>query len=355
MHQALLGQAQRQVAVAVVAGPVELDVARAVHRLQPQRPAFLLGEEHVVAVLVPVPGLLPQVDRVDDRRAHLAVAALPVELAPERCQLVPDHHPPRMPERPTRRDVAHVEQVELAAEPAVVAAAGLLQPLEVSLEVALREEGGAVDAGQHGLVGVTTPVGAGGREQLEGLDRRGGLQVRAAAQVLEAVLDVQADIAGWKVLDQLQLVRLVLGRVAVDQLLLVHSVLAHERVLRAQDAAHLLLDPGQVVGRDRGREVEVVVEAVGDGRADRDLGARPQVQDGFGHHVCGRVAQHGQRLGIAVGDDPHPLAFAHREPQIAGLPVDLHGNRGLRQAVPDRLGHVEAARPVGKLDRRPVG
>ena len=84
-----------------------------------------------------------------------------------------------------------VEQVELHAEPAVVALARLLEPLEVRVEVGLRVERGAVDAGQLLVVLVAAPVRAGEAGQLERLDRLRVLQVRAAAEVGEVALRVQ--------------------------------------------------------------------------------------------------------------------------------------------------------------------
>ena len=255
-------------------------------------------------------GALPDLHVVEDGRSHLLVAALPVQLTPQRGQLVPDHHPARMPERRARRHVREVEQVELTAQPAVVAEACLLDPFQVLVQRRLVEEGGSVDAGQHRVVGVPAPVGAGRGQQLEGLDRLRRLQVRAAAQVLEPILGVEADLTVRQVAGQLQLVRLRLRLEAGQDLGLVHAVGAHERVLLGEDPAHLLLDPAQVVRRDRLGELEVVVEAVGDRGADRHLGVGPQVQHRLGHHVRRRVAQHRQRLRIASRQDAHAVAVA---------------------------------------------
>ena len=248
VHEPLLGEPHRQVAVAAPGRLVDLDVARAVHRLHAQRPAVLLGEEHVLAVLVPVAGAAPDVDRVDDRRAHLAVAAILVQLAPEPGQLVPDHHPSRVPERRPRGDLGGVEEVELAADAAVVAAAGLLQQPQVLVQVGLLEERGAVDAGEHRLVRVAAPVRPGLGEQLESLDRRGRLQVRAAAEILEVVVAVEADVAVRQALGQLQLVRLVLRLRTARAAGLVDAVLADELRRRGQYAPHLGLDPLQIFG-----------------------------------------------------------------------------------------------------------
>ena len=81
--------------------------------------------------------------------------------------------------------LGQVEQVELRTELAVIARARLLEPLEVRVEVRLRVERGAVDAGQLRVVLVAAPVRAGERGQLERLDRLRVLQVRAAAEVGE--------------------------------------------------------------------------------------------------------------------------------------------------------------------------
>jgi hypothetical protein len=76
-----------------------------------------------------------------------------------------------------------VDELELAAELAVVALAGLLDPLEVCGERLLRLPGGAVDALELRPLLVAAPVGAGDALEGEGGHplRRG--DVRAAAQV----------------------------------------------------------------------------------------------------------------------------------------------------------------------------
>ena len=179
VENARLGHPQRQLAVAVGAVGVERAVARAVHRLQPELAVLGLEREHVLAVLLPVPRGDPELLVVDLRRAHLDVAALAVLATAQILEHVPDHHPLGVPERRARRDVGEVEQVELRPEPAVVALLRLLEPLEVRVEVALPEERRAVDPGQLGVVLVAAPVGAGETGQLERLDRRGVLEVRA--------------------------------------------------------------------------------------------------------------------------------------------------------------------------------
>ena len=76
----------------------------------------------------------------------------------------------------------------------MVALLGFLDLLQVSVELFLLGEGGAVDAGQHRVVGIAAPIGARHLHQLEGvadLAHRG--HVRAAAEIEPVALLVDFD------------------------------------------------------------------------------------------------------------------------------------------------------------------
>ena len=134
-----LGEPQRQLAVGVAVGVEDEAGAGAVHR--PQRVAALglvavalggLGEEHVLAVVVPVAGAVPQLLVEDLRRLDLDVAAL-VEL---RAHLGLDQLAAAPSRSGSQNGIpgasgAEHEQVELGPEPAVVARPRLLEALEV--------------------------------------------------------------------------------------------------------------------------------------------------------------------------------------------------------------------------------
>ena len=102
-----------------------------------------------------------------------------------------------------------MEEVELAAEAAVVTGPRLLEPAEVLIEVRLGVERRAVDAGELRVLLVAAPVRAGQARELDGLDRGRVLEVRSAAEVGEVALRVQRDRAVRGV-DELDLVRLAL-------------------------------------------------------------------------------------------------------------------------------------------------
>src|SRR5260370_29962517 len=75
----------------------------------------------------------------------------------------------------------------------MVSSPGLLESLEVTLQVRGVQERGAVDAGEHRPAGVASPVRAGQRLQLERLDRRRRGCVRPATEVRERSVGVERD------------------------------------------------------------------------------------------------------------------------------------------------------------------
>jgi hypothetical protein len=271
------------------------------------------------------------------------------------------------PEGGALRDVGELEEPELRAQPAVVARASLLEALEVLIEVLLGEERRAVDAGELLAVGVAAPVRARDGLQLERLDALGRGRVRPAAQVGERPVRVQRDgrRAGVRdqVLDQLDLVRLVLGPEAREGL--GHrDVLVHERLVGLDVLAHLLLEAIELgVGeRDVLGELEVVVEAVLDRRADRDLHAGIELERRGGQDVGRVVADEPEgRLAVAAlalgRDDANAVAVVQRRREVLHVVgvVDAHRERHARQARADRRGDVGAGGAVLELERVPVG
>ncbi len=245
------------------------------------------------------------------------------------------------------------EQVELDAELPVVAALGLLQPQQVRVEVLLGRPRGAVDPGELRVLLVAAPVRAGDRGQLERAEPAGRGHVRPEAQVLPAVVAVEADgVAGG------HLARLVLHRLddLALELLAVQTlqgfcpryVLTDERLVGGDDRPHLVLDPRQVLGRHVRGDVEVVVEAVGDRGADRVAGAGPQASHGLGQDVGGRVPKDVQPVvGPHVDRLDRDVPRRH-EGQVAQLAVDARRDGRGRERGADRL-------PLGELHGGAVG
>ncbi len=350
-----LGHAQRQLAIAAQALIEDLDMARAVHRLQrehaPRRVVdellqalLVFAEIHVLAKILPVARLLPQPPVVELRRLHLDVAA-GLELA---TKIVLE----RAPQRPALgMPVDHaggvfllMEEAHLRTEPTVVALLRLLDAVQVGLQVLVGEEHRAVDALQLGVVGIAAPVGARHLRELEGLAelaRRG--QVRAKAHVEPVALLVDRDLL---VLGQF------VGPLGLEALAMLQEVvldpgavpdLARDRQVAVDDLGHALLDLGEVLGRERLLAHEVVVEAVLRRRAERDLRAGIELLDRLGQHMRRIVAQEFQGLGVARRHDADLGVVIDDVGEVGQLAVDAQRQRRLGEAGADRGGDLGAA------------
>ena len=233
------------------------------------------------------------------------------------------------------------EQVHLGAELAVVALGSLLQAGLVGLEVFLGGPRGAVDALHGGVLLGSAPVGGGGTLDLERLDEAGVRQVRSAAQVLpdgvavtvDVVVEAQllaGDLGGggrvevrFLVLDQLDLEWLV-GLLLEGLLLGDHT--AAEGLGGLDDALHVLFDRLQVVRGEGFVDLEVVVEAVLDDRADAQLHVREQLLDRLGHDMRGGVAHDAEAVFGIDRDGFDRVAVAERRAQVAQFAVEADGN-----------------------------
>ncbi len=159
-------------------------------------------------------------------------------------------------------------EVELLAQHPVVSLLGLLEHFEVTVEVLLTEEGGAVDALEHLPLLVASPVGSCGAQQLEVLHSPRGRYMGTPTQIEERAVTVDGDdLVLVELLEPLELQRIVgkqlAGLVRGDP-----AALERERLLH--DLGHLRLDGLQLLRGEGLLDLEVVIEAVIDGRAEAD-------------------------------------------------------------------------------------
>ena len=344
------GVAQRQVAIAAQAGIEELHVARAVHRFDGILALLGFGEEHVLLVVVPVAGTLPQVHVEDLRAAHFLVAVFAVAVADVLFDPLPDLPAARMPEHHARGFGLGMEQVQLLAQPAMVTLFGLFEHVQIGVLLVLFGPGGAVDALQHLVVGIAAPVGAGHLHQLEDLQLAGGGYVRPAAEVDEAAFAIEGDVFfGRDGLDDLGLVFFA-DREEVFCSLVTVPFLAHDFLVELCQLVHAFFDGGEVFGCEGALVGKVVVEAVFDDGADGDLGVGKQILHGVGHQVCGGMPDDVQAVGIPVGDDGDLGVVGDGTGEVDEFSVDAAGDGGLGKSGTNgggNLGHrdsfIEAA------------
>ena len=147
-----LGQAQRQVTVALQPLVEYLDMAGTVHRLHRVVTVLRMRGKHHVAKLVPVAGFLPQrtvhhLRRVDFLVAFVADFLTDVVFHGKvdcPALVVPEHH--------ARRLFLGMEQSKLFADFTMVALLGFCEAMQVGIELFLVGPGRAIDALQHFIV-----------------------------------------------------------------------------------------------------------------------------------------------------------------------------------------------------------
>ena len=117
---------------------------------------------------------------------------------------------------------------------------------------------------------------------------------------------------------------------------------------------HLLLDFGEVFAADAAAfaQVDVVVEAVFDGRADGQLHAGVQRFERLGHEV-GRGVPVGGFAGVVVpGQDVDGGVVGQGAVQVAHFAVDADGEGVAGEAFGDAGGEVVARGAVGAAGER---
>ena len=169
-------------------------------------------------------------------------------------------------------------------------------------------------------------------------------EVDEAGRVLVEAHDARLGDGGRVVdgaLDDLPLVAVV----AEDGEPLRHRALpADERLALGDDLPHAGLDAREVVGGERAAvgQLEVVVEAVLDRRADAEGGAGPQVEHRLGHDVRGRVADRVEAALALRGDDGDGGPVGQGVAQVALDAVDVDDDRRLGQPGTDGAGQIRA-------------
>ena len=359
--QHVLGvQPHRQLAVAALLHLIEQVVRRAVHRLERERRALVLGQrrirlgiedqEHVLAVLAPVAALLPQHLVVEQRRLDLDVAVGQAHPAHRGLQHREEDRAVRGPEHGARRGGVEREQVELLAELSVVALARLLLLVQPGVEILLGEERGAVDPLELGVAVIAAPVRAGDRQELDHADPPGRRAVRAEAEVDPVAVRVQRQrpgALGEDVLDDLQL-ELLAEPAEQRERLVARDLLAGEREVLLDLLVGRLLDRLEVLGRERLVAREVVVEAVLGGRPDRHLGAGEQPLDDRRDDMRGVVAHQVEPLGVLRREHRERAAVIERLRQVDVGAVVAREQRGLGQPGADLRADEVGDRRAGR-------
>ncbi len=253
------------------------------------------------------------------------------------------------------------DEVQLGGQPTVVPSGSLLQVVQMPGELLLRGPGRPVDPLEHRIALVTSPVGAGHPHQLEYAQPSGGGHMWAPAEVDEGSgVAIRADhrptghLGLIGVADDLALV----GVPPEEGERLLRSELQPlEGLVGGDQLAHLRLDALEVLVLERlsTGELEVVVEAVLDRRADREGRSGPEIENRLCQEMGGRVPD-GVEAAFAVGHhDLNPGPVGEPGTEVPLLAVDHRYERIPAQPRADRRSEIRCRGSVLQDPRGSVG
>ncbi len=185
------------------------------------------------------------------------------------------------------------KEIEFRAQPAMIAALGFFELVQIVVELLLRVETRAVDALHLRIAFLALPVRARDAHQLERADAPGRGNVRPAAEIDEFSGGVKRHhrLDGF-FLDQFALEALIPLAVELERFGLRQQFALVGNVLRGK-LAHLFLDAFARSSGVNGSLAHKIVEKSGvDRRPDAQLHVREEFQHRRGQQMRGRMAQH---------------------------------------------------------------
>src|SRR5262249_27501067 len=293
--------------------------------------------EHILFIKIGVAGGLPQIEEHDVWSKHKVISALQQFLAQPVFHYRSDQAALGMPENQARPGLfLDAEKIELRAEPAVVAALGLFNAVQVFIELFLGVKRERINTLQLRVPFLALPVSAGDVGELECVNTLGRRNMWAAAEVDEFSRGVKRDhrLVGL-FLDQFAFKNLVgilvkLQRFGFGQeLALVLQILFGKLV-------HLLFDFPQVFGGEGLLAQEFVKEAIVNRRTDAQLHIGVNLGHRRGQQVRRRMAENVERVRVLFGEDAQLDVLLERAAQVVqqaaiGLGIDGVGkDAGLR-------------------------
>ena len=249
-----------------------------------------------------------------------------------------------------------MEKIHFFRDLAVVALFRFFQLQQIGVEFLLVAPSGPINPAEHGVAMIAAPIGAGHLHQLEGsADIARAAHMRAAAEIRPGTLLVDADDFGFRqILDQFRLVAFTLVAEEANGFLTV-PFFAHKSIIARNDFSHLRLDLGEIIRREGLIAREIVIEAVFNRRADRDLRAGVKRLHGFRQHMRAIMADHLQRFWVAPRDEAQLGVLFDGRGKVPQLAIHFHGKRRLGQARANRRRDSDARHRAVKLADGTIG
>ena len=332
--------AERKIAVAAQARIKELNVPRTVHRFERVVAVFRFGCKHIAAVLGPMTGALPQRAIEQLRCLNFLIAIFAINAAHELFNTLPQRPTLGMPKDQTRSFLLQMEKIEFLAQTAMVTLFGLGEHREIGFLIFFLCPGSTIDALQHFVLAVATPICTGHLHELEDLEFARARYVRSAAQIREVSLTVKRNNFSCRnFADNFSLV------VLADALEICNGFIARQRIALERNVLfhkflHSSFDLFEIFGREGALKLEVVVKAIFNGRSDRHFSRRVKLLDSLSHQVRSRVTNQLKSFGVLCRDDGNVGIRLNNVRQIDELVVNLAGKSSLGKAGTDRCSNV---------------
>ena len=327
-----LTQAHRQVTIGTSAVQEHLILERAGHGTQGE--AFLrlviriAQDEHAVKVMIPVTGDLVQLTLGQERRLGQQIAPLFLRVFNPALEQLDDAGALGQQDRQALADIIdRGEILELAAKLVMVALERFFLLLQVLFHFILVIESGTVNALQHLVLFASAPVGTGDRGQLKGLYFAGGSQMRASAQVHEIALAIEGnDGVFGQIIDQLDLIGL-FPALHEGNGFITRKLETLYAVVLLDNAGHFLFNFAKEIIREGLIGIEIIVEAVIDGGADRELDLGPELLDCLCQNVRGGMTQDALCFIVREGQELDLMLTFKRTPHFGDGAVNARTER----------------------------
>ena len=318
--------------------------------------------ELAVAVVGEVSAGLVHFDAADVRRIHGLVPARQQLLLDE---VFEDRANGRSLGKPQAQPLPHLltdrEQVELLPQHTMIPPLGLVDLIEISVQVLLRKPRGPVQPLKLLPRRIALPIGSRDGQEFERFDPFRIRHMRPAAEIDELTLPIEAD-GRMSRQPGVDVLNLQLLRHAIDEL---HGLIPAtdeplEWLSRIDDRLHFGLDAREVVFTDFVVAGDVVIEPLPGRRPERQLDTRPQPHDGPRHDVRTRVPHDPQRSRIFLREQLNRNGslgggLGQRTHQIDdGLP-HLRPDRRRCESWADCHRDIKCRRLVGMLNNRTIG
>ena len=183
----------------------------------------------------------------------------------------------------------------------------------------------------------------------------GGRHMRAAAEIDKTALPVKGHrLIGRNGINQFNLERLVVFLIERHRLITAPD-LTRDGFLAVDNFMHAGFNRRKVIGGKRRFTIEIIIEAVFDGRADRHLRFGIEFEHSLGHDMRRIMAQQGKRIFIARGDNRQISIFGNFEIKIDHRRAHARRQCSLGQSRPDISRNLSRGNSLVIVFLRPVG